>query len=229
MRVMPGWQQIARDDGHDEHRTPDGAADAALDGPHQLPGACVVQRQNRSAIRSFHTSTGSGSAARRPGRRRSAHPGRCTARKRRLLPATLAEFPSHLGGVMSNWPCEICGQSFTGDRRRRTSGKLSCQRALHTMSARSLPLQPRVCIICGVEFMSARGNARYCSSPCRQRAYRQRLAIIPPPRCPEPRHKPPRQVNGLCAVLGARRDLPRGRGREVLRQGQAWPPSGVRS
>jgi hypothetical protein len=76
--------------------------------------------------------------------------------------------------------CEICGQSFTGDRRRRTCGKLSCRRALHTMNARSLRPQPRVCIICGVEFMSARGDARYCSSPCRQRAYRQRLAIIRP-------------------------------------------------
>jgi hypothetical protein len=76
--------------------------------------------------------------------------------------------------------CEICGQSFTGNRRRRTCSKLSCQRALHTMNARSLRPQPRVCIICGVEFMSARGDARYCSSPCRQRAYRQRLAVTPP-------------------------------------------------
>jgi hypothetical protein len=80
--------------------------------------------------------------------------------------------------------CAICGRSFTGDRRRRTCGKLSCQRALHTMNAHSLRPPPRVCIICGVEFMSARGNARYCSSPCRQRAYRQRRTIIPPATLP---------------------------------------------
>ena len=37
-----------------------------------------------------------------------------------------------------------------------------------------------MCQTCGKPFASRRANARTCSQACRQRAYRQRLAITPP-------------------------------------------------
>jgi hypothetical protein len=80
-------------------------------------------------------------------------------------------------------PCEGCGRpvSYRDDRRYRfhvSCGQPSCLRAIRAVAARARRRLPRVCI-CGTEFKPTRGDARYCSSRCRQRAYRLRLAVTP--------------------------------------------------
>jgi hypothetical protein len=80
-------------------------------------------------------------------------------------------------------PCEGCGHPVIdrGDgwqtRRHVTCGAAACQRAIRAAASRARRPVPRDCLGCGVEFKPARGNARYCSPACKQRAYRQRLAI----------------------------------------------------
>jgi predicted nucleic acid-binding Zn ribbon protein len=49
-----------------------------------------------------------------------------------------------------------------------------------TFSARSpmatpYRLRSRPCAVCGTEFRPWRGDARYCSNACRQKAYRRRV------------------------------------------------------
>ena len=103
-------------------------------------------------------------------------------------------------GTIFQWrppvPCEGCGRpvSYREDRHRRlhvSCGERSCLRSIRAAGARSQRRQPRVCI-CGIEFKPTRGDARYCSPACKQRAYRQRVtAPTPPPRRPEPRKAGP--------------------------------------
>ena len=88
-----------------------------------------------------------------------------------------------LMGTTFRWrdllPCEGCGRpvSYREDRRHRlhvSCGQASCLRAIRAAGVREQLRRPRVCI-CGIEFKPTRGEARYCSLACKQRAYRQRI------------------------------------------------------
>ena len=117
------------------------------------------------------------------------------------------------GMTFWNWdppsPCEGCGRpvSYRRDYRFRhhvTCGQPVCLLAVRAAAARARREPAELhCRMCGRLVPSKRPDTLYCSSPCRQRAYRRRLAAwsLPPPRRPEPRHKPPR----LLGLIGARR------------------------
>jgi hypothetical protein len=54
-----------------------------------------------------------------------------------------------------------------------------CRRATFRAQARAKrESTPRKCECCPVTFIPARADARYCSSTCRQRAYRERAALL---------------------------------------------------
>jgi hypothetical protein len=78
-------------------------------------------------------------------------------------------------------PCEQCGRPviFQGSRRipfHAVCGD-GCRYAVKLAQARARSAQRRpkaTCETCGEAFTAKRTHARFCSSPCRQRAYRQR-------------------------------------------------------
>jgi hypothetical protein len=77
-------------------------------------------------------------------------------------------------------PCEGCGRPiFYAARHRPPPCHAICGaecRAIYVRSRRERmrDLSDRRCAKCGSPFTAQRDNARYCSSPCRQKAYRQR-------------------------------------------------------
>jgi hypothetical protein len=79
--------------------------------------------------------------------------------------------------------CEGCGRPVIHDRNRQPPQHVICGeecrcavRAARVRSRREpmRDLSERRCAKCGSPFTAMRDNARYCSSPCRQKAYRQR-------------------------------------------------------
>ena len=80
-------------------------------------------------------------------------------------------------------PCEGCGRPVIDrenggyvQRRHITCGEPACQRAIRAAATRARRRrEPRDCTVCGTTFEPARSHALFCSAPCRQRAYRQRL------------------------------------------------------
>jgi hypothetical protein len=88
-------------------------------------------------------------------------------------------------------PCIHCGRPVFYEARRDrpryyvVCGK-KCQRAAYAARAADRSRQRRrqreqqhACAQCGVRFEPKRGDARYCSSACRQAAYRQRVGFRP--------------------------------------------------
>jgi hypothetical protein len=80
-------------------------------------------------------------------------------------------------------PCENCGravhQEYSRHRYRRTFCCQLCERAVRVAAAkqeRSDARSPRQCE-CGETFEPTRADAQFCSSRCRQRAYRKRTAL----------------------------------------------------
>jgi hypothetical protein len=76
--------------------------------------------------------------------------------------------------------CEGCGRPVVHDVNRQPPRDAICsEQCCRTVQAakarerRQSRLRLRVCM-CGIEFKPTRPDARYCSSPCRQKAYRQR-------------------------------------------------------
>jgi hypothetical protein len=73
--------------------------------------------------------------------------------------------------------CEICGRqvAFGGYRQRRYGIFCSdgCERE-RVNRRRRVSHQPVACVVCDEHFTPARSDARYCSSACRQDAYRKR-------------------------------------------------------
>jgi hypothetical protein len=71
--------------------------------------------------------------------------------------------------------CEGCGRPmvawFHHARRRWTCSERCAKRA-----QRGRSLTDRECEECGATYTPSRSDARYCSSPCRQRSYRARKA-----------------------------------------------------
>jgi hypothetical protein len=85
-------------------------------------------------------------------------------------------------------PCLTCGRSVHNpyDRRRPrlTFCSQNCRHRFEIRTARETRQQrrdargPHRCARCGEVFEPTRGDARFCSSACRQRAYRQRRAAL---------------------------------------------------
>ena len=77
-------------------------------------------------------------------------------------------------GVVTN--CPGCGIQVTHDWRwlRRCCSE-SCARRLRRKRAQE-SRQQRPCTVCQAMFRPRRSDAEYCSSPCRQWAYRRRTA-----------------------------------------------------
>ena len=99
------------------------------------------------------------------------------------------------GMTFWNWgppsPCEGCGRpvSYRRDYRFRhhvTCGQPVCLLAVRAAAARARREPAELhCRMCGRLVPSKRPDTLYCSSPCRQRAYRRRLAaVVTPPAAP---------------------------------------------
>lgn len=84
-------------------------------------------------------------------------------------------------------PCEQCGrpviQEMTRHRRKHTLCSDYCQTLFHVATSNARAKQARrkargdtrECVVCSEVFEPARADSRYCSSPCRQKAYRRRV------------------------------------------------------
>jgi hypothetical protein len=92
---------------------------------------------------------------------------------------------SKLSGFEDPQPCKHCGrpvhQEYGGRDRRFTFCCEMCAKAVHSAIAstaakehRAEARSPRPCEACGETFEPARADARFCSSVCKQRAYRRR-------------------------------------------------------
>ena len=98
------------------------------------------------------------------------------------------------GMTFWNWdppsPCEGCGRpvSYRRDYRFRhhvTCGQPVCLLAVRAAAARARREPAELhCRMCGRLVPSKRPDTLYCSSPCRQRAYRRRLAAVVTPPAP---------------------------------------------
>ena len=72
--------------------------------------------------------------------------------------------------------CAGCGRGLRYRGRRPVSACSShCAQRARRRFRKRLPLA-RHCTVCGESFQPTRTDARYCSSPCRQAAYRRRRA-----------------------------------------------------
>jgi hypothetical protein len=80
-------------------------------------------------------------------------------------------------------PCEHCQRLVHHQNRFRgwrTFCCETCESAVHVREARARRAKARgtrQCETCGETFEPTRTDARFCSSPCRQRAYRRRKAV----------------------------------------------------
>jgi hypothetical protein len=81
--------------------------------------------------------------------------------------------------------CEGCGRSVIYDTNHLPTRVVicgeACRCALRAAAApdREDPAERR-CRICDRLFLTTRPNSLYCSPACRQKAYRQRVAVTPP-------------------------------------------------
>lgn len=75
-----------------------------------------------------------------------------------------------------NW-CAHCGRPFLGVATRRWCSEACGEAARAARRDRTRPPIPaRRCEMCGELIDATRGDAKFCSSACRQKAYRQRKA-----------------------------------------------------
>lgn len=94
---------------------------------------------------------------------------------------------SYSYGFYAPEPCEQCGrpviQDITRHRRKHTLCSEYCQIVFHVAASnarakrarRKARGDTRECVVCSEVFEPARADSRYCSSPCRQKAYRRRV------------------------------------------------------
>jgi hypothetical protein len=80
-------------------------------------------------------------------------------------------------------PCDHCARSIRIPRRYKLKlivcGE-ACRRAIYAAQAKLRRAHyPEPCIVCGESFMPKRTDSRYCSSACRQAAYRNRVKLQP--------------------------------------------------
>jgi hypothetical protein len=89
--------------------------------------------------------------------------------------------PEELNQAWSKSACKGCNRIFWARQRGLSDLRCTCS---DRCQQRALRMDKRVkrlsCLECGMEFKSTRGDARYCSSPCRQKAYRHRNNRGPP-------------------------------------------------
>jgi hypothetical protein len=83
-------------------------------------------------------------------------------------------------GVPLETECAVCGRRVKPPRwiKRRDGGKVfycseGCAGGADAI-ARRVEREARTCVVCGDEFTPGRSDGRYCSSACRQDAYRKR-------------------------------------------------------
>jgi hypothetical protein len=89
--------------------------------------------------------------------------------------------------VYASGPCECCGRTvhnteppsrrkhiYCSDNCKRRHGS-DCQSAIARQQRAEARGPTRVCGQCGEHFEPARADARFCSSVCKQRAYRKRV------------------------------------------------------
>jgi hypothetical protein len=89
-----------------------------------------------------------------------------------------------IGGQYKTWreliACQGCGRTVIHDINRQPPRYVicgeQCRRTVRATLAREKRGQPseRHCQTCGGVLASQRADVRHCSSPCRQKAYRQR-------------------------------------------------------
>lgn len=78
-------------------------------------------------------------------------------------------------GPLQTGQCEVCGM-WVAARRDARRKRIVCGRTCHQkLYRRAAESTATTCAQCGVKFQ-ARQGARYCSSVCRQRAYRNRIS-----------------------------------------------------
>jgi hypothetical protein len=83
-------------------------------------------------------------------------------------------------------PCHGCGRMVAVRTRRGQRKVVACsERCAWTARNRrratvAAILRRRRCLACNEAFAAPRSDARYCSSACRQRAYRQRATVAQP-------------------------------------------------
>lgn len=104
----------------------------------------------------------------------------------RVVPMCRSCKPPRTWGYQSPEPCQCCGRPVAirvdGIYRKRVACGDDCRAkieiALQKQKRLSVQHLPAVtCQQCGAEF-GGRADARFCSSPCRQKAYRARKASI---------------------------------------------------
>ena len=82
--------------------------------------------------------------------------------------------------ISRNAPCEHCGAPTSivrlEGRRRRAWCSAGCAQAWHNRRRPKVQHVEKACSECGLPFIPARTDAAYCSSACRQTAYRSRHA-----------------------------------------------------
>ena len=83
--------------------------------------------------------------------------------------------PEELDQAWAKLTCKGCHRPFRARRGGLATVRCTCSRRCQQ---RVLRMEKRTkkpsCWECGMGFKSARGDARYCSSSCRQKAYRHR-------------------------------------------------------
>ena len=82
--------------------------------------------------------------------------------------------------------CQSCDRAVIHDTVRKVPKHVvcgpACRLAVYAALARKKRrLSKRACPTCGKLFPPKRTDALFCSSPCRQRAYRQRAITAPSP------------------------------------------------
>jgi len=76
-------------------------------------------------------------------------------------------------------PCEACGRTVVNrymPHRKYTWCSAECEHGVGVMARRKKRAKARQkeCALCGDAFQGSRSDAMYCSSACRQKAFRQR-------------------------------------------------------
>jgi len=72
--------------------------------------------------------------------------------------------------------CEVCGKTVYAIKFNGTCGENCRQHRRYDRHHNKLlsSRESNVCEVCGIEITETRTDSRYCSSKCRQKAYRQR-------------------------------------------------------
>ena len=70
--------------------------------------------------------------------------------------------------------CPVCGETIYTQNRLTVYCSYRCQARANTIrqSERKRMNQDKICLVCLTAFKAKRGDAKYCSAACKQKAYR---------------------------------------------------------